>query len=71
MIRVYFGTDIHSELAAIFDDEEVYELCRPLLSGFAKKHRMKLTESITEEKIEKYYETRSEKENRCVPTADG
>jgi len=54
MVRVYFGTGVHSELAAVFDDEEVYELCKHELMAFALKHRMTLTENITEEKIEKY-----------------
>ena len=54
MIKVYFGTAGYSELAAVFDDEDVYDLCIHKLKAFAFKHGMTITESITEEKIEKY-----------------
>lgn len=49
MIKVYFESDTHAELAAIFDDEEMYDLCRPTLEKAALKARMVVTESIIDE----------------------
>lgn len=48
MIKVYFESKNHSELAAIFDTEELYLICRPQLVKEAKKRRMTVTESICE-----------------------
>ncbi len=47
MIRVYFESKNHSELVATFESEELYMVCLPSLEEEAKKHRMIVTESIT------------------------
>ena len=51
MIKVYFESKFHAELVAIFDTEELYDLCFPSLEKEAKKHRMIVTESIEDENI--------------------
>lgn len=51
MVRVYFETPNHSyaDLVAIFDDEDLYMACLPVLEKQAKENRMIVTESIDEE----------------------
>jgi hypothetical protein len=52
MVKVYFEMDngSYSELVAIFDDEETYDVCLPSLEKLCKKHNFDLvTESIEEE----------------------
>ena len=51
MVKVYFESKFHAELVAIFDTEELYDLCFPSLEKEAKKHRMIVTESIEDENI--------------------
>ena len=51
MIKVYFESRFHAELVAIFDTEELYDLCFPVLEKEAKKHRMIVTESIEDGNI--------------------
>ena len=59
MITVYFETSgdgktsngVYAEIVAKFDSEEVYHICLPALEKEAKKHRMIITESLTEEKL--------------------
>ena len=52
MIKVYFGTPVHSELAAIFENEEIYMACLPALEEQAKKMRMSVVEVVTYRRIE-------------------
>ena len=51
MVKVYFESRFHAELVAIFDTEELYDLCFPSLEKEAKKHRMIVTESIEDGNI--------------------
>ena len=46
MIKVYFESRFHAELVAIFDTEELYDLCFPSLEKEAKKHRMIVTDTF-------------------------
>lgn len=48
MVKVYFETPngSYAEVVAIFDNEETYDLCFPVLEEEAKKNRMIVTESI-------------------------
>jgi len=57
MVKVYFEMDngSYSELVAIFDDEETYDVCLPSLEKLCKKHNFDLvTESIEETTITQY-----------------
>ncbi len=56
MINAYFITNKHSEWIATFDDEEAYDVCFPYLEKLAEKHRMKLSESVIEDKREQFFE---------------
>jgi hypothetical protein len=49
MIKVYFESQSHAELVAIFDNEETYDACLPALEKLAKESGMVVTESIDEE----------------------
>lgn len=49
MIKVYFESKNHAQLVAIFDTDELYNVCLPSLEKEAKKHRMRVTESVEEE----------------------
>lgn len=59
MITVYFETSddaktsngVYAEVIAKFNSEELYHICLPALEKEAKKHRMIITESLTEEKL--------------------
>lgn len=52
MIKVYFETNIHSELVAIFKTEEMYMKCLPILEKQAAKVRMTVSESIIEKEMD-------------------
>jgi len=57
MVKVYFemNNGSYSELVAIFDDEETYDVCLPSLEKLCKKHNFDLvTESIEETTITQY-----------------
>ena len=62
MIKVYFenlgnnGQSNYAELVAIFDDENLYNICLPALEKEAKHHRMGITESVVEKDIGELYE---------------
>lgn len=49
MIKVYFETKNSAELVAVFESEEIYNLCVPALEQEAKKRGMILTESVEDE----------------------
>ena len=59
MVKVYFenlganGTSNYAELVAIFDSEEMYDVCLPALEKEAKNAGMIITESV-EDEIEIY-----------------
>ena len=38
MVKVYFETEVHAELVAIFDSEETYDACLDALEKLRKKH---------------------------------
>lgn len=46
MIKVYFETKHSAELIAVFESEEIYNLCVPALEQEAEKRGMTLTESV-------------------------
>lgn len=48
MIKVYFETKHSAELVAVFESEEVYNLCVPALEKEAERRGMVLTESVEE-----------------------
>jgi len=48
MIKVYFESNCHSELRAIFDSEEEYSVCYKQLEFLALSKRMNLSESVVE-----------------------
>ncbi len=52
MIKVYFESKNHTEIVAIFQDEDLYIQCLPTLKKQAKKDRMIVTESIIDQEIE-------------------
>jgi len=53
-VKVYFESDVHAGLVAVFDNEEIYMACLPALEKLAREKGMIVTESIGEcEIIEK------------------
>jgi hypothetical protein len=51
MVKVYFETDVHAELVAIFDSEETYDACFEALEKLRKKHGFDfISESVVDEK---------------------
>ena len=46
MVKVFFESKGHADLVAIFDTEELYMACLPILEYQAKENRMIVTESI-------------------------
>ena len=48
MVKVFFESKGHAELVAIFDTEELYMACLPILEYQAKENRMIVTESIVD-----------------------
>jgi len=51
MIRVYFESNTHAELIAVFENEDIYLSCVPALENLAQERGVFLTESIEEEMI--------------------
>ena len=49
MIKVYFSTNIHTELIATFESEEIYQKCVKVLEKYALELGMELIESIDED----------------------
>jgi len=49
MIRVYFESNTHAELIAVFESEDIYLSCVPALENLAQERGVFLTESIEEE----------------------
>jgi len=49
MVKVYFESNSHAELVAIFDTEELYDMCSGSLAKSARESRMIVTVSIDEE----------------------
>lgn len=58
MVVVYFESKTHAEQVATFEDEELFNLCLPLLEKHAEENRMFLTETILTP--EEYAENRKE-----------
>jgi hypothetical protein len=51
MVKVYFETEVHAELVAIFDSEETYDACLDALEKLRKKHGFDfISESIVDDK---------------------
>lgn len=48
MVKVYFESNSHAELVAIFSDSDVYAVCVDGLERLAKEGRMFVTESVEE-----------------------
>ena len=48
MIKVYFESNTHAELIAIFESEDIYCSCVPALEKLAEERGVFLTESIEE-----------------------
>jgi hypothetical protein len=57
MIKVYFETNTGAiraaYLVAIFEDDELYNKCLPILEAEAKRKGMIITESASDKDIEK------------------
>lgn len=51
MVKVYYDSKNHSELVAIFDNEETFVLCLPALELEADRHGMTVTESVEDESL--------------------
>lgn len=52
MVKAYFENKHHSELVAIFQDEETYDACLPALEMLARLHNFDMvTESVCETEI--------------------
>jgi len=51
MIKVYFESNNHADLVAIFDTEETYTLCLPHLKRRAASMGLTVTESVEDESI--------------------
>mgnify|MGYP006189176299 CR=1 FL=1 len=49
MVKVYFESGCHAEMVAIFDSEELYNLCSEALEKAAAEAGMIVTESIIDE----------------------
>jgi hypothetical protein len=49
MIKVYFESGSHAELVAIFDSEDLYIACLPMLEKKANDLGMFVTETVLEE----------------------
>jgi len=47
-INVFFESSSHAELIAVFDNEDIYDICSSALVKEAKKHRMTVTESVVD-----------------------
>ena len=51
MVKVYFETSSSADLVAVFDNEETYFACLPMLEKLAEKDRYFVTESLEEGEI--------------------
>jgi hypothetical protein len=49
MVVVYFESQVHAEIVAIFDTEESYDICLPALEKEAEANGMFVTESVIDE----------------------
>jgi hypothetical protein len=72
MIKVYFQTVTaqHTELVAVFQDEDMYNKCLPILQQEADKQRCIITESVHPEDIREELGKVSELEHRLAMVAD-
>ena len=52
MVKAYMESGRHAQLVAIFDDEDTYTACKPILEKLAKDANMFVTESVECEDIE-------------------
>ena len=55
MTKVFFESDKHSELIAIFENEETYLKLLPSLENLAREQKMYVTESVEEDSINSLY----------------
>jgi len=46
MVKVFFESNGHADLVAVFETEELYMACLPILEYQAKENRMIVTESL-------------------------
>ena len=51
-VKVFFESKQHSELVAVFDSEDLYNVCVKPLEKLAKEWRMELSESVHSEDME-------------------
>jgi len=51
MIKVFFESNTHAELIAVFENEDIYLSCVPVFEKLAQERGVFLTESIEEEMI--------------------
>ena len=49
VITVYFESNCHAQKVAMFEDDELYNACLPVLESWAEKAGMIVTESLDEE----------------------
>lgn len=72
MNKVYFQTVTaqHTELVAVFQDEDMYNKCLPILQQEADKQRCIITESVHPEDIREELGKVSELEHRLAMVAD-
>ena len=52
MVKVYFESETHTEFAAIFPDEGIYDACLKILEALGRVASMKVTEDIDETQME-------------------
>lgn len=51
MVKVYFESNSHAEMVAVFSDETIYAACAPVLEADASISRMILTESVVPSEV--------------------
>jgi|TARA_R110002095_G_scaffold120667_1_gene105041 hypothetical protein len=51
-VKVFFESKQHSELVAVFDSEDLYNVCVKPLEKLAKEWRMELSESVHSEDMD-------------------
>ena len=51
-VKVFFENKKHSELVAVFDNEDLYNVCVKPLEKLAKEWRMELSESVHSEDMD-------------------
>ena len=64
MVKVYFESERHAELVAIFETSEAYNACSKALEKCAKKDRMFVTESVEEESLDNLVDKKEPQEQR-------